>query len=77
MKARNLIIMLAIGLASFTSSSAASKENVTVASTAVSIGIRPNHGPRIVVIGKGCNDRKHIKRNRQKARRIIVLKRRR
>ena len=75
MKARNLIILLAIGLASITSSSAASKENVTVASTAVSIGIRPSHGPRIVVIGKGCNDRKHIKRNRQKARRIIVVRR--
>ena len=77
MKARNLIIMLAIGLSSFTSSSAASKENVTVASTPVSIGISPSHGPRIVVIGKRGNDRKHIKRNRQKARRIIVLKRRR
>jgi len=75
MKARNLIILLAIGLASFTSSSAASKENVTFVSTSVSIGIRPSHGPRIVVIGNRCNDRKHIKRNRQKARRIIVVRR--
>ena len=77
MKARNLIILLAIGLASFTSSSAASKENVTVAKSTISIGISTTHTPRIVVIGKRGNDRKHIKRNRQKARRIIVLKRRR
>jgi hypothetical protein len=75
MKARNLIILLAIGLASFTSSSAASIENVIIAKSTISIGIRPSHGPRIVVLGKKCNDRKHIKRNSQKARRIIVVRR--
>lgn len=75
MKARNLIILIVIGLASFTSSSAASKEYVTVAKSTISIGIRPSHGPRIVVIGKGCKDRKHIKRNRQKAKRVIVVRR--
>lgn len=76
MKARNLIILLAIGMASFTSSSAASKENVTIATTPISIGIGATHVPRIVVLGKRCNERKHIKRNRQKAKRIIVVRRR-
>jgi hypothetical protein len=75
MKARNLIIMLAIGLASITNSSAATSENLIGSSNHAAIGIRPATIPRLLLLKKIRNNRKHIKRNRQKARRVIVVRR--
>ena len=76
MKARNLIILLAIGLASITSSSAATTETLIGSSNHAVIGIRPSSIPRILVLKKLRQNRKHIKRNRQKAKRIIAVRRR-
>jgi hypothetical protein len=76
MKARNLIILLAIGLASITSSSAATTETLISSSNHAVIGIRPSSIPRILVLKKLRQNKKHIKRNKQKARRIIVVRRR-
>jgi hypothetical protein len=75
MKARNLIIMLAIGLASFTSSSAATSETLIGSTNHAVTGIRPASIPRFLLLKKIRNNRKHIKRNRQKTTRVIVVRR--
>jgi hypothetical protein len=57
--------------------SAATSENLIDSSNHAALGIRPASIPRLLLLKKIRNDRKHIKRNRQKARRIIVVRRRR